>query len=363
MLSTRGDFRGLLRWAFGAALAGAAACLGAQGITLFHTPTNLSDPTGIASGPDGNIWFTENNTHQVGRLTMGGVFTEFPTPSNPSAPHGIVAGPDGALWFGEEAANAVGRITTGGQITEYPMPTPTSQGGPRGIAVGSDGNLWFTEPFKDKIGRITTGGVITEFDVPYYPATPLAIAPGPDGKLWFTTYAGWIGNVTTSGTVRAIRGPHRAADPAGHRAGTRLRALVQRDRRGQDRSDHAARQRHRISHRPPGPGSVAEAVRRDHGRAGRQSLVHRVLRQQHRENDAERSRLALPVPGALRREQMAYGITIGPDGNIWFTDWRYSMVGRLGIPAAPSPVPISTATLAILAAALACAGVVLLRRA
>jgi streptogramin lyase len=40
-----------------------------------------------------------------------GTITEFPTPTK-SAPIGITAGPDGNLWFTEENVSKIGRITT-----------------------------------------------------------------------------------------------------------------------------------------------------------------------------------------------------------------------------------------------------------
>ena len=65
-------------------------------------------------------------------------------------------GPDGNLWFTENDAvsNAIGKITPSGLITEYTIPTSGSN--PFGITVGPDGNLWFTEEFGDKIGVITS---------------------------------------------------------------------------------------------------------------------------------------------------------------------------------------------------------------
>ena len=44
-------------------------------ITEFATPTADSSPTGIAAGPDGNIWFTESSKKQIGRLTISGIPT------------------------------------------------------------------------------------------------------------------------------------------------------------------------------------------------------------------------------------------------------------------------------------------------
>src|SRR6266571_1823598 len=69
--------------------------------------------------------------------------TEYPTPTTPSEPTGVTSGPDGNLWFTEFYGNKIGRITIGGAISEYSIPTTDSH--PQDIASGPDGNLWFTE--------------------------------------------------------------------------------------------------------------------------------------------------------------------------------------------------------------------------
>lgn len=45
-------------------------------ITEFPIPTAGSNATGITSGPDGALWFTEiNNSDAIGRITTAGVIT------------------------------------------------------------------------------------------------------------------------------------------------------------------------------------------------------------------------------------------------------------------------------------------------
>jgi hypothetical protein len=43
-------------------------------------PTVLSGPRGITAGPDGNIWFSEADVDQIGRVTPDGVVSEFSVP-------------------------------------------------------------------------------------------------------------------------------------------------------------------------------------------------------------------------------------------------------------------------------------------
>ena len=199
---------------------------------------------GIANGPDGNLWFTEETLGGVGRVTPGAVITEFTAGFPTGSPRGIVTGPDGNLWVAMAGGDgAIAKVTKAGEVTEYPVTTPgdptdiavgpdnnlwytdpaanligritpegsiteftdglTDAAGPTGITKGPDG-LWFTEPGIDQVGRITTGGVVTEFSAGITPGSePTDIVKGPDGNLWFTETGGQgaIGRVTTAGTV------------------------------------------------------------------------------------------------------------------------------------------------------------------
>ena len=137
-------------------------------ITEFTPPTPNSGPRALATGADGNIWFSEYKTNRIGRITPKGVITEFPLPRPNSGPGDITMGPDGALWFVELSGgidgvrtdgNRVGRITYDGKVIEYPIPAgahppstlPWVRIATSGIRRGPT------------LGRVTPAGVITEF--------------------------------------------------------------------------------------------------------------------------------------------------------------------------------------------------------
>ena len=54
-------------------------------------------------------------------------FSEYPVPTPGSEPTLITFGPDGNLWFTENdyRSNAIASITTSGVVTEYPLPPPS----------------------------------------------------------------------------------------------------------------------------------------------------------------------------------------------------------------------------------------------
>jgi len=146
---------------------------------------------GLASGPDGNLWFTQYTYGTIGKLNPAtGAYTLYTLPSTNCGPWSIVAGLDGALWFSEYASNTIGRITTTGQVTEYPLPLLSGEAlpYPYGMLTANDGNIWFTEYEGTAIGRITPTGIITLFPTVTPGSCPFGLATGPDNNIWFTEY-------------------------------------------------------------------------------------------------------------------------------------------------------------------------------
>jgi streptogramin lyase len=165
----------------------------------------INNPYGIAAGPDGNLWFTNDNS--IGRITPAGVVSNFTDPTI-SGPQAIAAGPDGNLWFtnvvypgyGEPQDSSIGRISPAGVVSSFTGPGISR---PLGIAAGPDGNLWFTNYSNNSvgnnsIGRITPAGVVSNFTDPSI-GQPHGIAAGPDGGMWFTNhYLNSIGRITAA---------------------------------------------------------------------------------------------------------------------------------------------------------------------
>jgi virginiamycin B lyase len=253
----------------------------AGAITEFPIPTATSGPVAITAGPDGALWFTEQGGNNIGRITTAGAITEFPIPTPTSFPNAIVAGPDGALWFTEQGGTNIGRITTSGGITEFPLPMGESI--VQGIASGSDGALWFTDNSGDKIGRITTAGVITEFAAPAN-TYPYGIAAGPDAALWFTENGGnAIGRITTAGAIVEFPIPTMTSSPT---------QIV------------------------PGPDGALWFTEQDGNNIGRITTAGAI------------SEYSLPMPNSFPS-----GLALGSDGALWFTESLDgpNKIGRLAL--------------------------------
>jgi streptogramin lyase len=236
---------------------------------------------GVTSGPDGNLWFTEETNNAVGRITPGAVITEFTAGFPTGNPRGIDTGPDGNLWVAQAGGNgAIARVTKAGVVTEFPVPTP---GDPTDIAAGPDGNLWYVDPAANVIGRITRGGSIREFTAGLSTvAEPTSIAKGPDGNLWFTEKnRGRIGRITPAGVIKEFaNGISGSGQPADIAAGP--------------------------------DGNLWYTVNADPGAIGRITPRGDVMQ----------------FSDGLTMNSRPLGITAGPDGALWFTE--SAAPGRIG---------------------------------
>ena len=234
--------------------------------------SNTSYPFGITAGPDGNMWFALFSGGEVGRITPAGSIEAWASGISPLAePNYIAAGADGNLWFTQIDTANVGRITPAGSITEFPL---TGNAGSEHIAPGPDGSLWFAQHDSQEIGHVTPDGTVTYFSVPG--AQPSGITQGPDGNVWFTDCAGKIGRITPLGSVTEWPLPAQASQP---------RSIV------------------------VGPDSAlwfSEYLMSKIGRITTDGTITEIS-----------------VPGSPN------SLTVGPDGSIWFTEIQGNAIGRL----------------------------------
>jgi virginiamycin B lyase len=171
-------------------------------MSFFQLPgdqaTDLAGP--IVVGPGGNLWsivsypanLSGYSPSTIDEITTSGQVTEVAT--IPDGAVDLAAGPDGNIWFADNNNNTIGRLTPAGQVTTYTIPTANSD--PTSIIAGPDGALWFSEYGAFKIGRLTTSGQFAEYTVqtmaPYNQLNqilPYQLANGPNGTIWFTTDA------------------------------------------------------------------------------------------------------------------------------------------------------------------------------
>lgn len=247
--------------------------------------TGNESPQDIKSGPDGALWFTERNGNKIGRITVSGQIAEFAVPTKDGSPFSLVTGPDGALWFTEVGGDKIGRMTPAGQVVEFPLPTP--DGKPEGITVGPDDALWFTESGGNKIGRIPAALASAEFPLPSNLSWPEGIVRGPDGALWFTEDIGdKIGRMTQTGELSEFATPTKEqGDPAEITVGPDGAFWFTESGNGVDPEGNKI-------------GRVTPAGKFDE--------------------------FTLP-----RKANQPEGIALGPDGNLWFAEHGGNRIGAI----------------------------------
>jgi streptogramin lyase len=294
----------------------------------------------ITAGPEGNIWFSALGRHDlIGRITPRGKVTRFGL-GKKVQPFSIVAGPDGNLWFTYSGSGGgVGRVTPTGAVTLFRETAPTN-GVPFEIVRGADGNLWFNHaaiftPTGQVIGRITPQGEITEFGTGLNPGASVAnLTAGPDGNVWFAdeSFNPAVGRISPGGEIiefpglapeeyPLLYGPTPAGDGNLYfSANEKPRVAVERI----SPSGTIERFRRGLSPRawlvgPFGAGRggdvwfrVEKTVPRGEPEQPGSTTIGRITPDG---KITEFSRCLRPLPGFAGPENL----TLGPEGNVWFT--------------------------------------------
>ena len=175
-------------------------------------------PNALTLGPDGALWFTANvesccvqTGPAIGRVDVGGGFSEFLLPSSRSSAGAIITGPDGALWFTDPGTSNIDRITTAGSLSSFPVPNASGFSEVAFLAKGPDGNIWFTDAGLNTINRMTTSGKVTVFPMRSQNPIPVEITAGPDGAMWFlegNINAAGLGRITMQGKITEFFPPN-----------------------------------------------------------------------------------------------------------------------------------------------------------
>jgi streptogramin lyase len=297
-------------------------------ITQFTIKSPGNQPGDMTIGNDGNVWFVDHATNKIGRITRTGALAGFAAKKG-SHPSSITTGADGAVWFTETATNTIGRTTTGFNMTHYALPPaiksargitagpdgriyvagytshnigvfdPTTHkwhifatlaagSGPLRMTTGPDGNLYVTESKKHAVARITVPGkVVSTIGLPVGAAAS-HIVSGPDGNLWVTEPGlNKVAIITPGGGA-----PHQisvSGKPTGIASGP----------------DTLPRAEFMWVTLQSGTGGNA---------IGRIPVV------------APRTVKKYAIPTA---KAVPSGITVGADGNIWFSEAGVNRIGRL----------------------------------
>jgi RHS repeat-associated protein len=179
------------------------------------TQAQLSWVYNIALGPDGSLYVSDTDHYRVRRVGPDGIITTVAgngTPGNSgdggpatearlTGPAGIFWGPDGSLYISDWDNHNVRRVGPDGIITTVAgggnPPDDLGDGGPateaqlilpREIALGSDGSLYIVEgrggnDCFNLVRRVGPDGIITTVAGSLVPGNPPYVCPAIDGIL------------------------------------------------------------------------------------------------------------------------------------------------------------------------------------
>jgi len=203
-------------------------------------------------------------------------FIEYPMREGSQMPTAIATGPDGSVWFTIDLGDSIGRLHDG--RIEF-LPTGIKAIEPVGLAAAPDGSAWFTDNAAHAISRVAVSGEVTRIplDTPSVRLGRLAI--GADGAVWFAESTGYsISEIRDGKLIRHLYdsprgGPYGVAVAPDGTAWASLQSGDQIVRVGTD-------------------GSVK----------------------------------AFDLPNAA---SVPSDVAIGPDGAVWFLEYRTNTIGRL----------------------------------
>lgn len=209
-------------------LAGTGA-VGFSGDGIPATSATLWNPAGVAVGPDGSVYLADLHNNRIRRVAPDGVITTVAgtgaggyngdgipaTTANLSNPTGVAVGPDGSLYLADREVFRIRKVDPQGLITTIAgtgtlgvssdggLATATPIGHVRGIAAGPDGSVYFSDQTNGRVRRVAPDGRLTSV---LAISDPFGLAVGPEGSVYVAVLADF--------RIRRVRCPVRVSAEA-----------------------------------------------------------------------------------------------------------------------------------------------------
>jgi sugar lactone lactonase YvrE len=149
------------------------------------TVASFNTPKGLTIDPAGNLYVADTDNYTIRKVTPDGTVSTIAGLANAGGsangtgsvarfyiPTGIAMGPDGNLYVTDSGNNKVRRVTPAGVVTDYAGSTLGFTNGPAGaaqfyspfdVAVAANGDVFVSDTGNNVIRRISTAGVVTTF--------------------------------------------------------------------------------------------------------------------------------------------------------------------------------------------------------
>lgn len=305
---------------------------GTPSVTDYAAASNISYPAGIAAGSDGNLWFAEQCTPAISKISTSGTgYTQHNLMSNGfQVPWGVTLGPDNLIWFGDNAGSRVGTVTPSGTIAVYEKQHSSAT---NFFAPRLDGKISFPEFYGDLVGTLDPAGgtaqTPTEISTPN---SPQSAGLGPDLSVWYTDWgAQKIGRV--SGGTASDFSSGTAGKPFQVTAGSDGRAWF---------TEQQSVSTETIIGAMTASGTLSEYPNTT-GIAGSQAQYEVIVAgpdgRMWFADSGNNAIDAITTDGSTitmytipTSTSGPWGVTIGPDGNVWFTEDYTGRVGKVSLP-------------------------------
>jgi YD repeat-containing protein len=207
------------------------------------TAANLSEPRGLAVGPDGALFIADADQNRIRRVGSDGLISTVAGTGHRgyngdnrqavdgqlNAPTGLAFGPDGSLYIADDGNDRVRRVRPDGAVMAF-----AGQGGKleysgdggkaasgqlsllRGLAVGEGGDVFIAQNgFHQCVRRVGTDGILTRFIPGGFGMSPLrtacAVAASKDGAVYVADGDGCrVWRVDKDGAASVVAGTGKA---------------------------------------------------------------------------------------------------------------------------------------------------------